>query len=268
VDVTTGPASEVPRRDIWTRIVGRAEALLPWFAVAAAALAPVVVTVGLVPIRSDIPNATVALGLAIVVSLLAAIGTRITAAIAAISAAVCFDVFFTQPYGSLSISRVQDVATSALLLVGGLIVGQLSARNRHHRGLVTRTSYDLSRIHAVAEMLASGAGMDQVVRAVASELKSLLGLRDCWFEVSFLDEPGPVIEPGGEVSWGSLWWGFRSLGLPGKQITLFVAHRGRLLGRYVLMAEPGTRVTREQLLAAVTLADQAGAALALQSKSA
>jgi hypothetical protein len=268
VDVTTSPASEVPRRDNWTCIVGRAEALLPWFAVAAAALAPVVVTVGLVPIRSDIPNATVALGLAIIVSLLAAMGTRMTAAIAAISAAVCFDVFFTEPYGSLSISRVQDVATSGLLLVGGLIVGQLSARNRHHRGLVHRTSYDLSRIHAVAEMLASGVGADQVVRAVASELKSLLALRDCWFEASFLDEPGPVIEPGGEVSWGSLWWGFRSLGLPGKKITLFVEHRGQLLGRYVLMAEPGTRATREQLLVAVTLADQAGAALGLQSKSA
>jgi hypothetical protein len=268
VDVTTVPASEVPRRDVWTRIVGWSAALLPWFAMAAGVVAPVVVTVGLVPIRSDIPNATVALGLAIVVSLLAAIGTRITAAIAAISAAVCFDVFFTEPYGSLSISRVQDVATSALLLVGGLIVGQLSARNRHHRGLVTRTSYDLSRIHAVAEMLASGAGTDQVVDAVAAELKSLLGLRDCWFEASFLDEPGPVIEAGGEVSWGSLWWGFRSLGLPGKKITLFVEHRGRVLGRYVLMAEPGTRVTREQLLAAVTLADQAGAALGLESKSA
>jgi hypothetical protein len=268
VDVTTVPAAEVRRRDIRTRIVGRAEALLAWFAVAAAALAPVVVTVGLVPVRSDIPNATVALGLAIVVSLLAAMGTRITAAIAAISAALCFDVFFTEPYGSLSISRVQDVATSVLLLVGGLIVGQLSARNRHHRGLVTRTSYDLSRIHAVAEMLASGVGTDLVVRAVASELKGLLGLRDCWFEAAFLDEPGPVIEAGGEVSWGSLWWGFRSLGLPGKKITLFVEHRGQVLGRYVLMAEPGRRVTRQQLVAAVTLADQAGAALGLQSKSA
>jgi hypothetical protein len=29
----------------------------------------------------------------------------------------------------------------------------------------------------------------------------------------------------------------------------------------VLLAEPGTKVTREQLLAAVTLADQAGSAL-------
>jgi len=60
-------------------------------------------------------------------------------------------------------------------------------------------------------------GTEQVVRAVASELKGLLGLRDCWFEAAFLDEPGPVIEAGGEVSWGSLWWGFRSLGLPGKE---------------------------------------------------
>ncbi|MHB8537043.1 MAG: DUF4118 domain-containing protein [Candidatus Dormibacteria bacterium] len=266
--MTTVPDPEVQRQDIWTRFIGWSERLLPWFSVAVATFAPVVVTLAIVPIRSDIPNATVALGLAVIVSLLAAMGTRITAAIAAVSAAVCFDVFFTEPYGSLSISRIQDVATSALLLVGGLIVGQLSARNRLHRGLFTRTSYDLRRIHDVAEMLASGVGSDQVVRAVATELKSLLGLRDCWFEASFLDEPGPVIEPGGAVSWGSLWWGFRTLGLPGKKITLFVEHRGQILGRYVLMAEPATRVSREQLLVAVTLADQAGVSLGLQTKTA
>ena len=37
----------------------------------------------------------------------------------------------------------------------------------------------------------------------------------------------------------------------------------RRLGRFVLVAEAGTKVRHDQLLAAVTLADQAGAALAL-----
>ena len=40
------------------------------------------------------------------------------------------------------------------------------------------------------------------------------------------------------------------------------------LGRYVLTAVPGSPVTREQLVAAVTLADQAGAALGLEAAAA
>ena len=177
------------------------------------------------------------------------------------SAALCFDVGFTQPYGSLTISHPQDIETTALLLVGGLIVGQLSARNRRNRGLVVQQSKDLAHVQAIAELMAAGAEPDEVVDAVAHELRSLLGLRDCRFETSRPDRPGPTIDRNGNVSWGRIWWGVDTLGLPGKEITIDVEHNQRRLGRYVLIAEPGTKVRRDQLLAAVTLAEQAGAAL-------
>ena len=99
-------------------------------AVAAAVVAPVALTVAILPFRSQVSTATVALCLAVLVSLLAAVGTRVTAVIAAVSAALCFDIAFTEPFGSLTISHPQDVETTVLLLMGGLIVGQLSARNR------------------------------------------------------------------------------------------------------------------------------------------
>ena len=227
----------------------------------AAVVAPVALTAAILPFRDQVPSATVALALAVLVSLLAAIGTRVTAVIAAVSAALCFDIGFTQPYGSLAIAHPQDIETTALLLVGGVIVGQLSARNRRNRGLAVRTSEDLGRVQAVAEMMAGGAAADEVVAAVADELQSLLGLRSCWFETSRADKPGPTIDRNGNVSWGPLWWGFDTLGLPGKEITIEVEHDQRRLGRYVLVAEPGTKVSRDQLVAAVTLADQAGAAI-------
>jgi len=233
---------------------------------AAAIVAPAGVAAALIPVRGDVADATVALLLAVVVSLVAAIGNRVSAVIAAISAALAFDDFFTRPYGSLSISSARDVETTALLLVGGLIVGQLSARNRLHRAVAVRTNIDLQRIQAITEMVASGAPGNEVVSAVAVELQSLLSLRQAWFEPTFSDEPGPVIEHNGQVSWGRFWWGFNTLGLPGKKITLAIEHGPERLGRFVLMAEPGTRVTREQLLAAVTLADQAGVALGRDRK--
>jgi hypothetical protein len=217
-----------------------------------------------VPLRGDTPNATVALALAALVSLLAATGTRGTAAVAAASASLGFDLFHTRPYGSLTITRAQDIETTVLLLAVSLIVGQLAARNRRYRHLATTTSYDLGRVHAVAEMVASGEPVGQVVIAVANELTDLLGLQSCRFDPSFAETPGPFIERHGALTWGALRWGFNTSGLPSREVSLMVQHQGQPLGRYVLVAEPGTRVTADQLVAAVALADQAAAAMAAQ----
>ena len=235
---------------------------------AAAVVVPAGVAAALIPLRGDLADATVALGLAVVVSLVAAFGNRATAVIAALSAALSFDDFFTKPYGSLTISGAQDIETTVLLLVGGLVVGQLSARNREHRRAAVQARDDLERIQAITEMVASGAGGSEVVSAVAVELQRVLSLRKAWFETTFPDELGPVIEHDGAVSWGRFWWGVSTLGLPGKKISIAVENQQQRLGRYVLLAEPGARVTREQLLAAVTLADQAGMALGTGAKPA
>jgi Domain of unknown function (DUF4118) len=259
---STRPSERDRRQEGWwdrTRLI--AAGSRPVAVPLAAIVIPVVLALALLPFRGQAPVASVALGFAVLVSLLAATGTRLSALIAAVSAAICYDVGFTQPYGSLAISHPQDIETTALLLVGGLIVGQLSARNRRNRGLVVQQSDDLARIQAIAELMAAGAEPDHVVEAVAQELRDLLGLRDCRFETSRPDRPGPTIDRNGNVSWGRLWWGVDTLGLPGKDISLEVEHDSLYVGRYVLVAEPGTRVRRDQLLAAVTLADQAGAAL-------
>jgi hypothetical protein len=236
--------------------------------VAAGVAAPIAVAGALVPVRESVPNTTVALALAVVVSVLATTGSRVTAGLAALTGAVSFDLLFTRPYGTLSISSAADIETTGLLLAVGLVVGQLGTRNRWHRRRAAATSFDLGRVHAVAEMVASGAPAEQVVLAVGIEIRSLLGLRSCSFDPSFAEKPGPFIERWGALSWGALRWGFTTMGLPTKDISLMVEHQGRPLGRYVLVAEPGTRVTEDQLVAAVALADQAGAALTLEAQSA
>jgi len=252
---------DTPQQDWWDRTLEVAYTIRPAVVLIAAVVAPIALTFALLPFRGQAPAATVALGFAVLVSLLAATGTRVSAVVAAVSAALCFDAGFTPAYGSLTISHPQDIETTALLLITGLIVGQLSARNRRHRGLVVQQSDDLAHIQAVAELMAAGAGPDEVVDAVAQELQGLLGLIDARFETSQPERPGPTIDRNGNVSWGRIWWGVDTLGLPGKEITIEVEHDRRRLGRFVLLAEPGTKVRRDQLLAAVTLADQAGAAL-------
>jgi K+-sensing histidine kinase KdpD len=259
------PLASKPRDEtFWTRALAIGTRSQPIVLVLIAVAAPVALALSVLPLRGQTPSATVALALAVLVSAVAAIGGRLPAAIAAVSAALSFDALYTKPYGSVSISNAGDVETTLLLLVGGLIVGQLSARNREHRRRVSQSGDTLSRIQTIAEMLATGTPANAVVAAIARELQDMLGLRSCWFDPSFPDAVGPMIERNGEVSWGRIWWGFDTLGLPGKQISLGVENQHRLLGRFVLVADPGTRVSQQQLLAAVTLADQAGTALGVE----
>ena len=235
--------------------------------VAIAVAVPLAGALVLVPVRDSVPNATVALILAALVTILAATTDRIAAAAAGLSAALSFDTFHTRPYGSLSIARAQDIETTVLLLVVALTVGQLAARNHRHHRLALISTVNLGRVHAVAEMVAAGADHTDVVRAVEGELKALLRLRACWFDPAFAETPGPFLERSGGVSWGAIRWGFTTVGLPVKEVSLVVEHDGRPLGRFVLVAEPGTRVTEDELVTAVALADQAGASLAAHARS-
>jgi hypothetical protein len=66
----------------------------------------------------------------------------------------------------------------------------------------------------------------------------------------------------GWVTAGEQTWDAASAGLPpGAETELLVEHGGLLQGRFLIMPVPGTRPSREQLLVAVALADQVGAAL-------
>jgi hypothetical protein len=241
--------------------------VVDWIAFGAGIALPLAVAGALVPLRSHLPNATVALGLGLTVVVVAALGRRIAAGTAAVAASICFDVFFTRPYGSLAITRGVDVQTAVLLLVVGGVVGQLASGARRNRSAAVTATVDLARIHEISEMVAEGVPAAEVVIAVARQLTDLLHLRDCRFDPHVAEKPGPFVERNGAVTWGRLRWGTRSMGLPTDEVTLVVQSQGRPLGRYVLLATAGVPVNRNQLVAAVALADQAGAALTAQGVS-
>lgn len=260
-------SSRAPERQRWLSTPTGRWYLRRAVVVLVAAALPIGLSAALVPFRQSVPNATVALGLAALVTVVAALVDRVSAAAAGLAAAVGFDTFHTRPYGSLTIARAQDVETTALLLVVALTVGQLAARSHSNRLRAVTTTHNLGRVHAIAEMVAAGADTDEVLRAVASELNGLLRLRTSWFDPAFAEVPGPFIERSGGVSWGAIRWGTTTVGMPATEVSLVVEHDARPLGRFVLLAEPGTRVTEDELVTAVALADQAGASLAAHARS-
>jgi len=146
---------------------------------------------GFVPIRSDIPNATVAWGSP---SSSPCLRDRYEDHRRDLgnSAAVCFDVFFTQPYGltlHIPSPRCRDQCPSCSSAASSS--DAVGAQPGNIVGWSRRTSYDLSRIHAVAEMLASGRAWTGRARR-GLRTQDLLGLQDLLVRGnSFLMSPGP-----------------------------------------------------------------------------
>jgi len=162
----------------------------------------------------------VALLLVVVVVAVAAIGSKLAGALAAVWAAACFDFFFTLPYYRLTIRSSSDVTTFLLLLVVGVAVSQLAARARRLKVIAITDAAYLAQIHETASMGNSARSPDVVVDHVREQLISLLDLETCRFEYGSLLGHPPRLEPDGTVMVGRSRWDIELSGLPGDEVEL------------------------------------------------
>jgi len=72
----------------------------------------------------------------------------------------------------------------------------------------------------------------------------------------------PRLEPDGTVLAARGRWDVEQAGLPGEEIELRVFGDGQYHGRFMMRPKPGSRPSLQARLVAVTLAEQAGRALA------
>jgi len=228
-----------------------------------AVLAPLAVSAALVPFRDSLANTHVALVLVVVVVAVAANGHRVAGILAALSAGVWFDFFFTVPYQRFTIDDPGDVETLVLLLAVGVAVTELAVWGRRQQALASREAGYLAGIRAAAEVGATGGSANVLIKEVSDQLVRTLGLRGCRFQpgVSGVGKP-PRLLRDGQVVWNGAIWDVERKGLPvDSEIELLVESGGRLHGRYMMSAAPNARTPLAQRRVAVTLADQVGAAL-------
>jgi hypothetical protein len=236
--------------------------------IAFAALAPVVVALVLVPIRSEVDNANLALILVLVVVAAAILGGRRAGAVAAIMATLSFDFFLTKPYLSLKVETSNDVETVLTLLGVGLLVGAVASRRRRAERERDQAADAIAHVHRVADLLARGAPLDDVAESVTRELRDLLSLHDCFLEFPPFLYAMPRLERGGNVDASEQRWFASGVALSADGVELPVLERGDESARFVLVGNPDVVVTIEERVAAVALADQLGTALALADPAA
>lgn len=231
-------------------------------ALAAALLAPLFTALALVPVRTHMTSANLALILVVVVVAVAALGSRAAGILAALSAAAWFDFFLTRPYQRFTIADGDDITTTLLLLAVGVAVSQLAAHARTLKLVTVTDAAHLARIHQTASLVQAGASPYAVVDQVREQLVEILGLRGCHFEHGTLLGRHPRLEQDGSVTVGRAHWDLEKDGWPGEEIELRAQVGGRYLGRFMLEPEPVTVPPPLQTrLVAVSLADHVGAAL-------
>jgi hypothetical protein len=229
----------------------------------AAILGPLVLSAILIGVRDTMFSTNAALVLVLAVLAAAIVGGRWGGAVSAVVAALCFDFFFTRPYYSFTIDRRDDVETMVVLLVVGLVVGELVVRSRRTQRVAAASRREVNQIRRVAELAAGNGPNGRLISIVEQELVALLGARGARFEhppyqttLAHLGH-GMISLPGYEATGG------RPLGPP-NEIELPVWGHGREIGRIVLVLIQDSNqiaIPPDDHAIAVTLVDQLGAVL-------
>jgi hypothetical protein len=209
-----------------------------------------------VPLRHHVSNVNAALLLVVAVTAVGLFGRRGPVLVAAVAAALSFDAFDTAPYGTLSIARSQDLITTLVLVVVGAAGGELALRFSRSRRAWSAGDDRLNRVQKAASLVAEGEEAALVVAGVGEEILRLLDLERCCFEAGDPPADLPVVARSGQLA--------GALGpVAGVQIALPVWALGHPVGFFRLTVPEHAVLSPQALAVAVTLADQAGAALAV-----
>jgi len=148
-------------------------------AILAGLAAPLALAAVLIPFRASFPNTDAALALLLVVVAVAANGNRLAGVLAALSAAVWFDFFLTQPYERFTITRRTDIETTVLLLAIGVAVTEIAVWGRRQHAAASRRAGYLDGINAAAKAVATGDSPAALIDQVSARLTELLSLTSC-----------------------------------------------------------------------------------------
>jgi K+-sensing histidine kinase KdpD len=220
---------------------------------------PWAVVAAIIPLRGHLENTNAALGLVVIVLAGAVLGGRRTAFVAAVSAAVAFDVFLTRPFYSLRITSSDDVQTTVLLVVIGVIAGELVERVRRNERKAAASQAELRAVYERAQLAAGAESSGQLIGLAVQELTRLLDLKSCRYVPGPLPQSLPGLRHDAVRVPAKIDPATQSL------VALPVRAHGVLQGNFVL-AFPfdtvGVALSPEQRRAAVALADHVGAGLA------
>lgn len=150
----------------------------------------------LVPLRGWMGNTNVALVLVVGIVAAAALGGRAAGVAGSFAAALAYDFFHTLPHYQMHIESRVDRITTVLLLVVGILVGEIMVRVQRARAVAGDRELELARLRRVAHLSAT-TDVAQLVPMLEEEIGAALGLWSCRFVPGPLTAPMPHLTPSG-----------------------------------------------------------------------
>lgn len=239
-------------------MTGRRARLVVW---AGSFAAPLGVSALLVIVRSTFANAAAALALVALVVVVAVVWDRLAGYVATVSAGAWFDYFLTKPYDRFTISQRADVETFIAIVVVGVGVTELAEWSRRSRRRHDESARLVALVAEGAALSSVAVPPSEVAAKVSNLLVDMLDLRACRYDVGGAEPPRARLTPSGEVENAGLIWPVGEWGLPGPELEIVVAWRGRARGRFVLTPKSGHPVSLEARIAASALTEAVAASL-------
>jgi uncharacterized protein DUF4118 len=230
---------------------------------------PIALSGIMVAFRGEFRDVDAALVLVLAVLAAALLGGRRGGFVAAVVAAASFDFFFTRPYYSFSINSRDDLETTLVLLVVGLVVGELVVRMRRSLLEADASRREVHRVRRVAEISAGGGAAGRLIDIVRTDVVELLGARGARFERPPFATALPRLGHGSVTIPADDTVSRLPLG-PRNEVELPVYGHGRPIGRLVLVFPvdmTGVTIPPEDRALAVSLVDQLGVALATAAET-
>jgi hypothetical protein len=186
----------------------------------------------------------------------AVLGGRFAGVATAISAALSFNFFLTDPRYTLRVGDTRDIITIALLVVVGLVVGELAILRMRSRAEVESVAGSASRLERLVALAAEGTSATVVWQQLTGALGDVVGLQSCRFVVGELPA-GPLrLERTGTVDTQVLHYVPRAgFELPTEGLAIPVALGGQLIGHVVGEPTLGRGVSLAERRLALALVD-------------
>ncbi|MBK8510110.1 MAG: DUF4118 domain-containing protein [Candidatus Competibacteraceae bacterium] len=141
----------------------------------AALLVSVGVTLAVMPLLSSLDHANIAVLFLLAVVGVAAWHGRGPAVLVAFCNVLSFNFVFVPPHFAFSFETLQSILTFTVMLLVGLIVGQLTARFRHQAELALAGEERAHHLYAMARELSGALAIEQVIaigeRGVEADLR-------------------------------------------------------------------------------------------------
>jgi K+-sensing histidine kinase KdpD len=207
----------------------------------------------LIPMRSPLGQ-SVSLLMVLPVLVVALLGGRRLGVVAALAAALTYDVFHTQPYYRPTIDDPDDIVETIVLLAIGITIGYLAESAQRAVVAARIRREELTAVTDFLERVGTSISGDQLAARAGDSITRLLDARSYEWLPGYRGTANPVLRSDGSLVAAVV--GDRTDGggaLPAT-IEIPVGHPPNDHGRFVVRTNPRADVSLEERRAAATIA--------------